>query len=95
MGADDKQRERSLKVFAELKDACKKVIGEGGESSYYQVLGRFGVQHANEFKSTKPARECAAFIFSRLKEIQADQAKPADQPTDAPPVTDEWGEVAQ
>ena len=87
-------KESSLKVFAELKDACKKVIGEGGESSYYQVLGRFGVQHANEFKSTKPARECAAFIFSRLKEIQA-EAKPADQPTDAPPVTDEWGEVAQ
>ena len=85
-------KESSLKVFAELKDACKKVIGEGGESSYYQVLGRFGVQHANEFKSTKPARECAAFIFTRLKEIQA-EAKPADQPTDAPPAADEWGEV--
>lgn len=82
-------KESSLKVFAELKDACKKVIGEGGESSYYQVLGRFGVQHANEFKSTKPARECAAFIFSRLKEIQADQAGAPD----APPVAEEaWEE---
>jgi hypothetical protein len=67
------------------------VIGEGGESSYYQVLGRFGVQHANEFKSTKPARECAAFIFTRLKEIQA-EAKPADQPTDAPPAEEGWEE---
>ena len=82
-------KESSLKVFAELKDACKKVIGEGGDSSYYQVLGRFGVQHANEFKSTKPARECAAFIFSRLKEIQADQAGVPD----APPVPEEtWEE---
>ena len=77
-------KESSLKVFGELKEACVKVLGkEAGESSYYQVLGRYGVQHANEFKSTKPARECAAFIFTRLKEMQAEQA----QTTDAPPVT--------
>jgi phage recombination protein Bet len=83
-------KESSLKVFGELKEACVKVLGkEAGESSYYQVLGRFGVQHANEFKSTKPARECAAFIFTRLKEMQADQA----QTPDAPPVTEEtWEE---
>jgi hypothetical protein len=83
-------KESSLKVFGELKEACVKVLGkEAGESSYYQVLGRFGVQHANEFKSTKPARECAAFIFTSLKQIQADQA----QTPDAPPVAEEtWEE---
>ena len=86
-------KESALKVYAELKEACVKVLGkEAGESSYYQILGRYGVQHANEFKTQKPVRECAAFIFTRLKEIQA-EAKPADQPTDAPPVADEWGEV--
>ena len=87
-------RESALKVYAELKEACVKVLGkEAGESSYYQILGRYGVQHANEFKTQKPVRECAAFIFTRLKEIQAEQAKPAEQPTDAPPAADEWGEV--
>ena len=87
-------KESSLKVFAELKDACKKVLGEGGESSYYQVLGRFGVQHANEFKSTKPARECAAFIFSRLKDIQAEQTSAEIKQGDgAPPAEEGWEEA--
>ena len=55
--------------------------------------GRFGVQHANEFKTRRSRRgECAAFIFTRLKEIQAEQT---EQATDAPPMADEWGEMQE
>jgi phage recombination protein Bet len=89
-------KESSLKVFGELKASCVTVLGkEAGESSYYQVLGRYGVQHANDFKSTKPARDCAAFIFTSLKQIQAAAAAEQAGVPDAPPVTDEWGEVTQ
>ena len=87
-------KESSLKVFGELKASCVTVLGkEAAESSYYQVLGRYGVQHANEFKSTKPARDCAAFIFTRLREIQDEKTKELEQQDDAPPVAEEvWEE---
>ena len=85
-------KESSLKVFGELKASCVQVLGkEAGESSYYQVLGKYGVQHANEFKSTKPARECAAFIFTSLKQIQAEQAIEASERASEP--VEEWGEM--
>jgi hypothetical protein len=63
-------KESTLKTFAQLKAQCIEVLGkEAGEKGYYGFLAQFGVQHANEFKSTKPARQAAAAIFVRLREV--------------------------
>ena len=96
-------KDSSLKVFGELKKACQTVLGEAeGMKGYYAALARFGVQHANEFKSTKPARDCAKFIFISLKEIQDDAAREAQaaagDPTaenkaEQPPIDDSWSNL--
>ena len=63
------------------------------ESSYRQVLGRFGVQSANDFKSRNPAVECAKFIWESLNAIEADQAKEkAGQPAAAEIPEEIWPE---
>jgi phage recombination protein Bet len=85
-----------LTVFDELKKSCVLVLGpEAGEKSYYQVLSHYGVQHANEFRSTKPAKECAAYLFTRLKEVQAERAAEAQPQPEAaapegPEVPEDW-----
>ena len=69
-------KESTLKVFAELKKNAIDILGEAaGLKGYYGFLGQFGVQHANEFKSTKPARQAAAAISVRLREVYDDMQR--------------------
>jgi len=77
-----------------LHQRCLEVLGpEAGESSFRQVLGRFGVQSANDFKSRNPAVECAKFIWESLNAIEADQAKEkAGQPAAAEIPEEVWPE---
>lgn len=69
-------KESTLKTFAQLKAQAVEILGEAaGLKGYYGFLAQFGVQHANEFKSTKPARQAAAAIFVRLREVFDDMQR--------------------
>ena len=90
-------REATAKVFAELKQSCITVLGaEAGEKGYYGILARHGVQHANEFKSTGPAKEAAKYIFTTLRSIQNERAQEAaalaQRTSTEPSLADEWGD---
>jgi hypothetical protein len=75
----------TLKVFANLKKNLMSLFGDdGGARCYYSALGRQGVEHANEFKSTKPARMAA---LEMLEAVRAGE-QPATVGNDALP--DEW-----
>lgn len=54
-----------LAIFGEQKKALIALIGEdAGEIRYYEILKAHGVEHANLFKSLKPAKACIAELFS-------------------------------
>lgn len=54
--------------LAELKASLVEVMGkEQGEWTYYQKLERHGAKHANDFKSTKPARLCAHDLYDAIQ----------------------------
>lgn len=58
----------TLKVFANLKKNLMSLFGdESGARCYYSALGRQGVEHANEFKSTKPARMAALEMLEAVR----------------------------
>lgn len=57
----------SCKEFATLKQFAIDKLGEQrGTALYYRVLGQFGVEHANELKSAKPARECYRTLAAEI-----------------------------
>ncbi len=58
----------TLAVFAELKASLMEAIGaDSGARLYYGILGKQGVDHANQFKSTKPARAAARELLEALE----------------------------
>ncbi len=60
----------SLKVLGNLKSAMIKAFGtEQGERAYYGVLGKNGVEHANEFKSLAPAKKAARELMEMLESL--------------------------
>lgn len=68
----------TLTVFTNLKQSMIDCMSEApGERAYYEILGKQGVKHANEFKSTRPARTAAREM---LETIRAYQEPPAEDP---------------
>lgn len=61
----------TLEVFAELKRDLSEVLGkDSGERLYYGALGRQGVEHANQFKTTRPARLAAQEMVEAIAAAQ-------------------------
>lgn len=61
----------TLTVFSNLKASLVELIGQdAGERIYYTALGKQGVEHANQFKSTKPARLAAREMLDCIREAQ-------------------------
>lgn len=59
----------TIEVFGELKkDLIEALDKEAGERVYYGILGKHGVDHANQFKSTKPARNAARDLLDAVKD---------------------------
>ena len=69
-----------IAAFGQLKSLIVQVLGpRAGEADYYQILSRHGVKHANEFTSTKPARDCARELFDYIR--KADEMRRAEANT--------------
>jgi hypothetical protein len=77
MWAQMKDITSTLKVFANLKKNLAEL--QNGDTFYYSVLAKHGVEHANGFKSTKPARAAAREM---LEAINAANAPDAPDPND-------------
>lgn len=61
----------TLAVFSNLKRSLCEALGtESGERMYYATLGKNGVEHANQFKSTKPARATARDLLVIIQDAQ-------------------------
>ncbi len=61
----------SLDVFKRLKAELIRKLGvEKGGQAYYGVLGKHGVEHADEFKSSKPTQACAAELIEMVEALQ-------------------------
>ncbi len=64
-----------IAVLAELRKDLSDLMGsESAARTYYSELERHGVKHANEFKSTKPARDVAVAFHRMLR----DGSRPVD-----------------
>lgn len=60
-----------LEMFGEQKKALCALIGEeSGEMTYYDILKANGVEHANLFKSLKPAQSCIAELFRAVVALE-------------------------
>ena len=74
----------TLEVFAELKAQLTKAYGDDeGPHVYYAALTRQGVEHANQFKSTKPARIASKEMLESLTK------RPAPSSVDSLEITDD------
>lgn len=75
----------SCEEFAKLKALGLENLGPAWTSEYYRILSLYNVRHANELKSSKPARECyrtlAAAYDSLLKLKQSDRDDGSDMPS--------------
>ncbi len=71
---------KTCEVFKSLKDRMVQVMGPAGESEYYRLLKTAGVSHANEFKTTKPAKETARRMWESIQQAEALGISDADVP---------------
>ncbi len=71
---------KTCEVFKSLKDRMVQVMGPAGESEYYRLLKTAGVSHANEFKTTKPAKEAARRMWESIQQAEALGVSDADVP---------------
>jgi len=59
-----------IEEFSRLKEAITQSGGAQGESGYWEILRRHGVENAGEFKSSQPARLCAKELFQAIQNFQ-------------------------
>lgn len=82
-------------VMAELKAAISDLTGS--ERPYYEILAKHGVEKANQFKSTRPARLCARALWEYIEGCKrtlsespaADEAATVPPDYEMRPITDE------
>lgn len=61
----------TVAVFQNLKNSlCDQIGQDSGARMYYGILGKYGVEHANQFKSTKPARNAARELLEAIRLAQ-------------------------
>ena len=59
------------KEFEALKREVDSLAGATGTAEFHRILREHGVNRAQEFKSTQPARMCAKEIYALLSELRA------------------------
>jgi hypothetical protein len=82
------QLDRALATLNSIKSICDRFAAIKGELAkvadetvYYGILRNHGVEHSNQFKSSKPAKECYRELYAALEEMRA---KAAEEPPPAP-----------
>jgi hypothetical protein len=63
------------KEFETLKREVESLAGAAGRAEFHRILRENGVNHAQEFKSSQPARMCAKEIYALLLELRANAAE--------------------
>jgi len=59
-----------IEEFARLKEAITQAKGAQGETGYWEILRRHGVENSSQFKSSQPARLCAKELFQAIQSFQ-------------------------
>jgi hypothetical protein len=59
-----------IEEFARLKEAITQAAGDQGETAYWEILRRHGVENCSQFKSSQPARLCAKELFQAIQGFQ-------------------------
>jgi hypothetical protein len=59
-----------IEEFTRLKEAITQAAGAQGETEYWEILRRHGVENASQFKSSQPARLCAKELFHAIQSLQ-------------------------
>lgn len=59
-----------IEEFSRLKEVITQSGGAQGESGYWEILRRHGVENAGQFKSSQPARLCAKELFQAIQNFQ-------------------------
>src|SRR4029077_507887 len=59
-----------IEEFARLKEAITQAAGAQGETEYWDILRRHGVENSSQFKSSQPARLCAKELFQAIQSLQ-------------------------
>jgi hypothetical protein len=59
-----------IEEFARLKEAMTQAAGGEGETGYWEILRRHGVENSSQFKSSQPARLCAKELFQAIQSLQ-------------------------
>ena len=59
-----------IEEFARLKGAITQTAGAQGETGYWEILRRHGVENSGQFKSSQPARLCAKELFQAIQSFQ-------------------------
>jgi hypothetical protein len=54
----------------DLKKSIEQLAGSTGVAEYQRILRQHSVGHANQFKSSEPARMCAKDVFGLLEELR-------------------------
>jgi hypothetical protein len=63
-----------IEEFARLKEAITQAAGPQGETEYWEILRRHGVENSGQFKSSQPARLCAKELFQAIQGFQPECA---------------------
>ncbi len=63
------------KEFEALKREFDSLAGATGAAEFHRILREHGVNRAQEFKSSQPARMCAKEIYALLSELRANAAR--------------------
>ncbi len=72
---------RTVEVFEILEQKMRTVMGAAaGQSEYERILALGGVKNANEFKTTKPAKDTARRMWESIKAAEALGVSDADVP---------------
>lgn len=70
-----------LAMFGEQKKALIALIGDdAGECQYYDILKAHGVEHANLFKSLKPAQACISELFRAVVAMEPPPVEETPKP---------------
>lgn len=85
----------TLNVFANLKKSLIESMGDApGEREYYSCLSKHGAAHANQFKSTRPARLAAKDMLEVIRAHEGPPSEPSES-EDSLYVTEADAERAQ
>lgn len=67
-----------LKVFEGLKSMLEQITGS--DIRYYEILNKFGMRHANGFKTVQNARAAASTLYREIAKLNAEMPAPEEPP---------------